>query len=59
MVVSLVAGHFDALFGGGNLPAFVAGGVAAIISALLALFMLPAPPQDMAFRSRGLQGGFH
>lgn len=59
MVVSLVAGHFDALFGGGNLPAFVAGGVAAIVSAVLALFMLPAPPQDIAFRTRGMEGGFH
>ncbi|KAM1151512.1 hypothetical protein PS2_034034 [Malus domestica] len=47
MFVSVVSGPWDALFGGGNLPAFVAGAVAAIVSGILALFMLPSPPPDL------------
>ena len=46
MFVSVVSGPWDALFGGGNLPAFVAGAVAAAISGLLALFILPPPPSS-------------
>lgn len=46
MFVSVVSGPWDDLFGGGNLPAFVAGAVAAVASGVLALFMLPSPPPD-------------
>ncbi|XP_062097116.1 sucrose transport protein SUC2-like [Humulus lupulus] len=43
MLVSVVSGPWDALFGGSNLPAFVVGGVAAAASGVLALTMLPSP----------------
>ncbi|KAJ8773614.1 hypothetical protein K2173_005860 [Erythroxylum novogranatense] len=45
MVVSFASGPWDALFGGGNLPAFVVGAIAAAISAILAITMLPSPSQ--------------
>ncbi|CAA7041799.1 unnamed protein product [Microthlaspi erraticum] len=41
MVVSLEAGPFDALFGGGNLPGFVVGAIAAAVSGVVALTVLP------------------
>ncbi|CAN8298342.1 unnamed protein product [Cochlearia groenlandica] len=41
MIVSLGAGPFDSLFGGGNLPGFVVGAIAAAISGLVALTVLP------------------
>ncbi|KAG2321692.1 hypothetical protein Bca52824_014905 [Brassica carinata] len=44
VVVSLGGGPFDALFGGGNLPAFIVGATAAAISGVLALTVLPSPP---------------
>ncbi|KAJ8760600.1 hypothetical protein K2173_015267 [Erythroxylum novogranatense] len=43
MVVSMASGPWDALFGGGNLPAFIAGAIAAAVSAILALTLLPSP----------------
>ncbi|XP_059631906.1 sucrose transport protein SUC2-like [Cornus florida] len=43
MFVSVVSGPWDAIFGGGNLPAFVAGAVAAAVSGVLALTLLPSP----------------
>lgn len=46
MVVSLVGGPFDALFGGGNMPAFIAGAVSAAASGIFALSLLPSPPPD-------------
>ncbi|CAN8272549.1 unnamed protein product [Cochlearia groenlandica] len=46
MIVSIGIGPFDALFGGGNLPAFVAGAIAAAISGVLALTVLPSPSPD-------------
>ncbi|KAK3000062.1 hypothetical protein RJ639_022759 [Escallonia herrerae] len=46
MVVSVLSGPWDALFGGGNLPAFVIGAIAAAASGVLALTMLPSPPPD-------------
>ncbi|KAH7568156.1 hypothetical protein JRO89_XS07G0248700 [Xanthoceras sorbifolium] len=58
MVVSLLGGPFDALFGGGNLPAFVAGAVAAAASGIVALTMLPSPPSG-AIPAKALSGGFH
>ncbi|XP_004300865.1 PREDICTED: sucrose transport protein SUC2-like [Fragaria vesca subsp. vesca] len=46
MFVSLVSGPLDAAFGGGNLPAFVMGAVAAVISGILAFTYLPSPQPD-------------
>ncbi|CAI9787020.1 unnamed protein product [Fraxinus pennsylvanica] len=43
MVVSVVAGPWDEWFGGGNLPAFIAGAVAAVASGIFALTVLPSP----------------
>lgn len=47
MVVSVASGPWDALFGGGNLPAFVVGAIAAAASGVLALTVLPSPPPDL------------
>ncbi|KAK1433364.1 hypothetical protein QVD17_10274 [Tagetes erecta] len=47
MFVSLLSGPWDSLFGGGNLPAFIVGAMAAAISGILAFTMLPSPPQDV------------
>ena len=47
MVVSILSGPWDALFGGGNLPAFVVGAIAATISGILAFTLLPSPPPDV------------
>ncbi|XP_059631903.1 sucrose transport protein-like [Cornus florida] len=44
MIVSVVSGPWDALFGGGNLPAFIVGAIAAAVSGVLALTVLPSPP---------------
>lgn len=41
MVVSLGAGQFDSWFGGGNLPGFVVGAIAAAISGVVAIAVLP------------------
>ncbi|KAF2610888.1 hypothetical protein F2Q70_00007153 [Brassica cretica] len=41
MVVSLGAGQFDSWFGGGNLPGFVVGAIAAAISGVVAITVLP------------------
>lgn len=41
VVVAMVSGPLDALFGGGNLPAFVMGGVAAVASGVFTLTWLP------------------
>ncbi|GAU18375.1 hypothetical protein TSUD_202640 [Trifolium subterraneum] len=58
MIVSSVSGQFDALFGGGNLPMFVVGAVAAVISSILAFILLPTPkPSDMAKASITTSGG--
>ncbi|CAL1414996.1 unnamed protein product [Linum trigynum] len=43
MVISLGSGPFDAAFGGGNLPAFIVGTVAAFVSAICAATLLPKP----------------
>ncbi|KAL9245503.1 hypothetical protein vseg_019147 [Gypsophila vaccaria] len=43
MFVSLISGPWDQLFGGGNLPAFLLGAVAAFIDGVLALTVLPPP----------------
>ncbi|XP_010540294.1 PREDICTED: sucrose transport protein SUC2-like [Tarenaya hassleriana] len=45
MVVSLGGGLFDEMFGGGgNLPGFVVGAIAAALSGVLAFTVLPSPP---------------
>ncbi|KAD4888532.1 hypothetical protein R6Q59_034464 [Mikania micrantha] len=49
MFVSLASGPWDSLFGGGNLPAFVVGAIAAAISGILAFTLLPSPPPDAVF----------
>lgn len=46
MFVSVTSGPWDAMFGGGNLPAFVVGAVAAAASGILAFTMLPSPPPE-------------
>ncbi|PKI62404.1 hypothetical protein CRG98_017210 [Punica granatum] len=46
MLISVISGPWDALFGGGNLPAFVVGAVAAAVSGLLAITLLPSPVPD-------------
>ncbi|XP_019180348.1 PREDICTED: sucrose transport protein-like [Ipomoea nil] len=46
MFVSFLSGPWDAVFGGGNLPAFLVGAVAATVSGVLAITMLPSPGPD-------------
>ncbi|GAB4861420.1 transcription factor [Ancistrocladus abbreviatus] len=46
MFVSMISGPLDASFGGGNLPAFVVGAVAAALSGILALTVLPPPSSN-------------
>ncbi|KAL8466870.1 hypothetical protein ACS0TY_035802 [Phlomoides rotata] len=58
ILVSIADGPWDALFGGGNLPGFIIGAVAAVASAILALTMLPSPPADVV-ETKSLAGGFH
>lgn len=43
LFVSLTSGPWDQLFGGGNLPSFVVGAIAAAISGIFALTLLPSP----------------
>ncbi|XP_027363847.1 sucrose transport protein SUC8-like [Abrus precatorius] len=60
LVVAALSGPWDALFGGGNLPAFVVGAVAAAVSAVMAVVLLPTPkPADVAKVSTLPAGGFH
>ncbi|KAI3671699.1 hypothetical protein L1987_87439 [Smallanthus sonchifolius] len=54
MVVSVLSGPWDALFGGGNLPAFVVGAVAAAISGIFAFCMLPSPAADVKISGGGM-----
>ncbi|KAK4777729.1 hypothetical protein SAY87_017916 [Trapa incisa] len=55
MLISVISGPWDALFGGGNLPAFVMGAVAAAVSGILAMTLLPSPTKDDA--SPPIKGG--
>ncbi|KAJ7973952.1 sucrose transport protein-like [Quillaja saponaria] len=57
MVVSVLSGPFDALFGGGNLPAFVVAAVSAAASGICAFTMLPSPSPDAT--KIVAPGGFH
>ncbi|KAL2324705.1 hypothetical protein Fmac_023763 [Flemingia macrophylla] len=59
MVVSVTSGPWDALFGGGNLPAFVVGAVAAAASGILSIILLPSPPPELAKAATAAGGGFH
>jgi len=60
MIVSAISGPWDSWFGGGNLPAFVLGAVAAAVSAVLAVVMLPSPkPADVSKASSVTVGNFH
>lgn len=59
MVVSVLSGPWDALFGGGNLPAFVVGAVAALASGILSVVLLPSPPPDLVKAATASGGGFH
>ncbi|KAK4413327.1 Sucrose transport protein SUC2 [Sesamum alatum] len=59
MVVSVASGPWNHLFGGGNLPAFVLGAVAAAVSGVLSLVMLPSPPDDVTTTKAMTGKGFH
>lgn len=60
MLISIASGPWDALFGGGNLPAFVLGAVAATASGICAITLLPAPPSsDVSVTKAMSAGGFH
>ncbi|KAF2297448.1 hypothetical protein GH714_023619 [Hevea brasiliensis] len=61
MLVSVASGPWDALFGGGNLPAFVVGAIAAAASGIFAFTLLPSPPPDVpsAKASRAVTAAFH
>lgn len=56
MIVSLGAGPWDALFGGGNLPAFVLASVAALAAGLIAVHRLPNLSSS-SFESSGFHFG--
>lgn len=43
MIVSLGAGPWDALFGGGNVPAFVLASLSALAAGIVATLKLPTP----------------
>ncbi|XP_030550744.1 sucrose transport protein SUC1-like [Rhodamnia argentea] len=57
MIVSVVSGRLDEAFGGGNLPAFVMGAIAAVVSGLMALFVLPNPPSQDSMLALVAGGG--
>ncbi|KAK4413325.1 Sucrose transport protein SUC2 [Sesamum alatum] len=59
MVVSVASGPWNQLFGGGNLPAFVLGAVAAAVSGVLSLVMLPSPPDDLTITKAMTVKGFN
>ncbi|KAK4413512.1 Sucrose transport protein SUC2 [Sesamum alatum] len=59
MVVSVASGPWNQLFGGGNLPMFVLGAVAATMSGVLSLVMLPSPPDDVTIPKAMTVKGFH
>ncbi|KAK7364625.1 hypothetical protein VNO80_13364 [Phaseolus coccineus] len=60
MIVSAISGPWDAWFGGGNLPAFVLGAVAAALSAIPAVVLLPTPKKDDEAKLSSLSmGSFH
>lgn len=52
VIVSLGSGPWDELFNGGNLPAFLLGGGAALFGGIAAVLLLPRPPPDFRTRNR-------
>ncbi|KAK1266971.1 Sucrose transport protein SUC3 [Acorus gramineus] len=54
MIVSLGAGPWDALFGGGNVPAFVIASISALASGVLAIRKLPQ--LSSSFKPSGYHG---
>ncbi|RZC58671.1 hypothetical protein C5167_005972 [Papaver somniferum] len=56
MVVSLGAGPWDALFGGGNVPAFVMASFAALAGATIAIMKLPKLASN-SYKSVGMHMG--
>nr|ALI88693.1 sucrose transporter 2 [Phelipanche ramosa] len=56
MIVSLGAGPWDALFGGGNIPAFVLASVAALAAAIIAVLKLPTLSSN-SYKSSGFHFG--
>ncbi|CAN1175663.1 hypothetical protein LINPERHAP2_LOCUS32063 [Linum perenne] len=56
MIVSVLGGPWDSLFGGRNLSGFVVGAVATALSGILALTMLPSPPPDVPASKVSLVG---
>lgn len=59
MIVSAISGQWDKWFGGGNLPAFVLGAVAAGVSAVLAVILLPTPKPADESKTSVTVGSFH
>ncbi|XP_051123461.1 sucrose transport protein SUC2-like [Andrographis paniculata] len=60
ILVSLVGGPWDDLFGGGNLPAFVVAAIASALSGVLALVVLPSPrPGGAAATKLTIPAGAH
>ncbi|KAG8475659.1 hypothetical protein CXB51_032596 [Gossypium anomalum] len=55
MFVSLGAGPWDALFGGGNIPAFILGSLCALAAGVIATFRLP--DLSSSFKSSGFHFG--
>ncbi|KAK1289374.1 Sucrose transport protein SUT4 [Acorus calamus] len=55
MIVSLGAGPWDALFGGGSIPAFVLPSISAIASGILAIKKLPHLSRN-SVKSSGFHG---
>ncbi|XAR65172.1 hypothetical protein NMG60_11009192 [Bertholletia excelsa] len=56
MVVSLGAGPWDALFGGGNIPAFVLASICALAAGVIAVLKLPHL-SNRSFKSTGFHFG--
>ncbi|KAK7271015.1 hypothetical protein RJT34_26594 [Clitoria ternatea] len=54
MLVSALSGPWDNLFGGGNMPAFMAGAVCAALSAVLAIVLLPSPKAEDEARAAAM-----
>lgn len=55
MIISLGAGPWDALFGGGNIPAFVLASVSALAAGVIAVRKLPNLSSN--FKSTGFHFG--
>ena len=55
MIVSLGAGQWDALFGGGNIPAFILASFCALAAGVIATLRLP--DLSSSFKSSGFHFG--